>query len=267
MNFERISKYYLYENSVLTPTEDMELFANMYRQVFTREPLVLREDFCGTYVLSAAWLKRSDKHQALALDLDPEPLEYGRKVHYKMLTPIQKKNLTVMQQDVRTVTKKKADLAVANNFSFYIFKTRSGLKEYFQCARQSLKAGQGLFLVELAGGPGMIVKSKERRTIRVDKQTKFTYFWDQKSFDPVNQHGMFAIHFGLNGKLLRRDEFVYDWRLWTIPEVRDLMVDAGFRKTVVFWEKSSRGEGTGEYLLSERGDNDWSWIAYVGGVV
>jgi hypothetical protein len=63
-----------------------------------------------------------------------------------------------------------------------------------------------------------------------------------------------------------RDAFTYDWRLWTIPEVLELLEEAGFSKSVVFWEKEIDGEGTGEYVPTEKGTNDYSWCAYIAGL-
>jgi hypothetical protein len=48
--------------------------------------------------------------------------------------------------------------------------------------------------------------------------------------------------------------------------VRDALREAGFSKTVVYWEKSEQGEGTGDYVRMEEGDNAYSWVAYVVGV-
>ena len=112
----------------------------------------------------------------------------------------------------------------------------------------------------------MIGRMVERRTVRKSKTSKFIYHWDQKSFDPIANRGQYAIHFQLqNGKKIR-DAFTYDWRLWGIPEVRDVLREAGFRDSVVYWETSFKGEGTGEFLPMETGDNAYSWIAYVAGL-
>ena len=62
------------------------------------------------------------------------------------------------------------------------------------------------------------------------------------------------------------DTFTYDWRLWTIPEVREAMREAGFDQTAVYWETEHKGEGTGEYVRSEHGDNAYAWVAYIVGV-
>ena len=63
-----------------------------------------------------------------------------------------------------------------------------------------------------------------------------------------------------------KNAFVYDWRLWSIPETRDAMKEAGFSDTAVYWETEHKGVATGEYVQMEKGDNSYSWIAYIVGI-
>ena len=44
------------------------------------------------------------------------------------------------------------------------------------------------------------------------------------------------IHFEFtNGSRLKR-AFTYEWRLWTLPEIRELLGEAGFSRSTVYWE-------------------------------
>ena len=134
--------------------------------------------------------------------------------------------------------------------------------KYFRACLGSLRS-QGTLLLELAGGPGMISQTKETKTVRISKTKKVIYVWDQKSFDPVTRNGRYAIHFKLpNGKTLK-NAFEYDWRLWTIPETKDALEEAGFSQVYVYWEAQEQGRGTGEYVQAETGDNAHAWIAYI----
>jgi hypothetical protein len=171
----------------------------------------------------------------------------------------------VQRRDVISVSRRKADLIVANNFSFYVFRDRATLLSYFRAARRSLGRGGALFL-EMVGGPGFVERNREQRTIKPMGRPKFRYYWDQRRFNPINREGEYSIHFKLaNGRQLRH-AFTYHWRIWTIPEVRDLLTEAGFRDTACFWELSLAGEGTGEFARTEKGDNDWTWLCYVAGL-
>ena len=57
------------------------------------------------------------------------------------------------------VTKPKADLTCAMNFSYCVFKTRRELLEYFRAARASL-VDDGLFVMDLHGGSEAMLKEK-----------------------------------------------------------------------------------------------------------
>lgn len=255
-----MKKYAYYEKSVQSPDTHVKWFVSVYQDLFNKYPRALREDFCGTFRLCCEWIKRNRRNSALGLDLDPEPIRYGRRVHQSKLNAEQKRRLSVVKQDVLVPTQAKSDIIVACNFSFYIFKERKTLIKYFKSARSSLRSS-GMLLLEMAGGPGMIATMRESK--RLDR---FTYVWDQRSFNPITHDAKYSIHFKLDSGKNLNHSFTYDWRLWTIPEVRDALLEAGFDDAVVYWESEHKGKGTGEYLRTNTGDNAYSWIAYVVGV-
>jgi hypothetical protein len=62
--------------------------------------------------------------------------------------------------------------------------------------------------------------------------------------------------------------FRYDWRLWTLPEVRELLVEAGFKEALVYtqgWDDAA-GELDGVYRKRDVFENQESWLAIVVGV-
>ena len=258
----RLEKYPLYERAVQSPDTHIPWFVQLYRERLGRYPRRLREDFCGTFALSCEWVRRNRRNSAVALDLDPEPLAYGRATHAASLTAEQRRRLRPERRNVVAVTRPGADLLIACNFSVFVFKQRTQLVSYLRAARRSL-APDGLMILEIAGGPGMIAPGRERKVYTRRKKPWFTYVWDQQSFDPLTHEAHYAIHFHFPGGKKLVNAFRYDWRLWTIPELREALIEAGFGTTEVLWETSHRGTGTGEFLPAERGDNAHSWIAYV----
>ena len=69
-----------------------------------------------------------------------------------------------------------------------------------------------------------------------------------------------------DGKCLN-EAFVYDWRIWQIREVREVLTEAGFEKNFVLWEKDDdQKEGSGEFYLAETAENAKSWVAYIVGI-
>jgi hypothetical protein len=262
---QKYNKYALYEEAVQSPEQDITLFAAVYRRARRKEARRLREDFCGTFLLATEWVRRDPHNSALALDLDNEPLNSGRTRHFKKLSASEKRRLKIKQQDVISITTPKSDIIVANNFSFNIFKQRELLLRYFRACYKSLDH-DGVLILEAAGGPGMIEKNKERKTLYdARKKAYAVYVWDQKYFNPINHDARYSIHFKFKDGTQMKDVFTYDWRLWTLPELRDVMIDAGFKSTQVYWE-SNHKDGTDEYLPIEDGDNPWAWISYVVGL-
>ncbi|MFZ9595353.1 MAG: class I SAM-dependent methyltransferase [Bdellovibrionia bacterium] len=258
----RISKYALYEWSVQSPVEHIDLIQRITQDLLKTPPRLMREDFCGTFLLCCEWVRRSPKNRALGIDLDSEPVEYGKTKHLSQLTPSEQKRIRLKIADVREPTLPLSDLIVVGNFSFFIFQEKRELLKYFKSCRQSM-VSKGLLILEMAGGPGMIDQTQERRRMRYKNGKKMTYTWDQKSFDPIQRRAEYAIHFKFENGPSFRNAFTYDWRLWTIPELRELLREAGFKDTFVYWETEHQGEGTGEYIRMEKGDNAFSWIAYL----
>jgi hypothetical protein len=106
------------------------------------------------------------------------------------------------------------------------------------------------------------VEQEEKREV-----DGFTYVWDQRNFDPLTYHADCRIHFEFSDGSRMRNAFIYDWRLWTLPELRELMELAGFTGIHVLWEATERatGEGNGVFRKVTRGDADEAWIAYIVG--
>jgi hypothetical protein len=62
-----------------------------------------------------------------------------------------------------------------------------------------------------------------------------------------------------------RRAFEYSWRMWTLPEIRELLAEAGFRRSTVYWEgtEEDTDEGDGEFTPNDTGEADLAWIAYI----
>lgn len=259
-------KYILYEASVQCPEWHVRHFPRYYLWMTGKKAKSLREDFSGTSRISVEWVKSEKNRTAVGLDLDPEPLNYFERFHRPELLPSQSERLRLVQKNVLVPTAEKFDLIAACNFSFFIFKERELLLKYFKAARRSLKQKGALFL-EMAGGEGMLEGCVEERMVRVPKIGRVKYTWEQMDYDAISGVNDYAIHFELPNRKQMKNAFTYHWRLWGIREIREILMDAGFTKTHVFWETTDgRGKGTGEYAPMEKGDTAHAWIAYVAGI-
>lgn len=259
-------KYALYGLSVQEPANEAEFFTKTYKSLNGRSPRILREDFCGTHAVCCEWVKLNKDNVAYGIDLDPEPLDWGKKQLQPKLTDEQRSRITLHEDDVRTRAKVKADVLAAQNFSFFLFKTRDSLRDYFQHALANIADG-GIMVMDMMGGSECYEEDHEDiRTIETDVKgfKKFKYIWEQKRFNPITADALFHIHFRFKDGSELDKAFTYDWRFWTLPEVKELLLEAGFSDATVYWEETDEdGEETGEFKPATEGPADPSWIAYI----
>lgn len=268
----QFDKYELYRRAVQSAENDVKFILNTYNDIQKSEKasgkaakkknstVVLREDFCGTAALSTEWVKLSKSHKAYGVDLDPEPIAYAQSEYYPKLNTDQQKRLQYLEQDVLDRKIVHADIVLAMNFSYFCFKKREVMKSYFQNVYKSLNQN-GVFICDVFGGSQCYDAIEDK-----NKFKDFTYYWDQTSFDPITNEALFYIHFKVGSKKIEK-VFTYDWRLWSLRELRDIMSEVGFKKTHVYWEGTDRkGGGNGIFTRTETGEACLSWIAYIVGV-
>jgi SAM-dependent methyltransferase len=256
-------RHVLYELSVQEPGADLDFAERIYTRTRGKRPLLLREDFCGTAVLSCQWVTRRRANRALGVDLDPAVLAWGRRHHVARLGPDAASRLTLVEANVLDVQQPRADVTLAMNFSYWVFKTRPELLRYFRAAYRALKTDGVIVLDAFGGSESQVVL--EEKTEYEDKG--FTYVWDQADFNPINDEITCRIHFEFPDGTELRNAFTYHWRLWSLAEVCEALRDAGFRTADVYWEgDGDNGEGDGVFRLRRRAENSEGWIAYVVGV-
>ena len=250
--------FHLYQIAVQSPEHDVAFIDGVFRKRNRRAPRILREDFCGTAYLSSHWVRARPDNRAVAVDHDPAILEWGR-VHN--VRPLGKKSarMRLVLADVRRVRHPKVDVIVAFNYSYFVFKERNHLLDYFRTVRRCLRDG-GVFVLDVFGG-----YETQAGTTDVTRHDGFTHVWEQRGFDPLTNRSRFFIHFEFDEGRPIRNAFSYDWRMWSIPEVRDVLAEAGFRRVDVYWEgiDEETGEGNGEYRPVKRAPSTPGWNAMI----
>ena len=250
-------KHALYEKAVQSPEADIAFARRAFKKHFRREPLRLREDFCGTGLLACSWAASRPDRSALGVDLDPEPLAYGEERHRAPLGAAAER-VRLVQADVREISEPKADVTMALNFSYFTFQRREELLGYFRSVREGL-AEEGVFVMDVFGGTESMEILEEE-----NEKDGFDYVWDQDDFDPVHHHMRAYIHFRFPDGTALEKAFSYEWRLWTTPEILDLLREAGFEEPEVWWEGFDEdGDGDGEYERVERGEPCEGFVSYI----
>ena len=253
-------KHRLYEWAVQCPEAEIDFVDHVYRKLRGTIPSRLREDFCGTALTSCEWVRRRPSNTGIGVDLHAPTLAWAKANNLSQLSDDARARLTLLQRDVRspTAAARNMDAVLAMNFSYFIFKDRTVLRDYFASVHRSL-APRGLFFLDHYGGWESMKEQTERR-----RQKGYVYEWDQASYNPINGDKVCHIHFQFkDGSRIER-AFTYHWRLWTLPEVQEILREAGFRNATVYWEgNDGKGGGNGVFRPQKKGDADASFICYI----
>jgi len=255
----RADRHHLYQESVQDTEAEIDFIEETWAELRKRPAELLREDFCGTANTACEWIRRDSQHYAVGVDLDAEVLEWGRINNLEQLDREQQSRIRLLQKNVLDEPTELADIVLAMNFSYYLFLTREDLLEYLISVREGL-VDDGILFLDAYGG------YDAPREIREERECDgFTYVWEQASFNPIDATMICHIHFKFpDGSVMAR-AFSYYWRLWTLPEIRELLTEAGFSDVTVYWEgtDTDRNEGNGIYAPAVTGDADPGWVCYI----
>lgn len=223
------NRYDLYELCV----QDPRMQARFLRAVHGGDARVLCEDFCGPASIARAWLAIDEDHSAAAVDRDTEPLEHAQLRAYDQGFALDR--LRLLAADVREA-REPSHIIAAFNFAVCELHARADLLAYLRGVRARLAAAGvgGIFAADLYGGPNAFEQGSQELVLESPWGGDVVYEWEQRRADPFTARVVNAIHFTLPDGSVMRDAFRYDWRLWSVPELRDALIEAGFRKTEVY---------------------------------
>jgi hypothetical protein len=257
----RADRHVCYELAVQCVEAEIDFVDETFKDLRGRRASIIREDFAGTANSSCEWIRRRKSNRAYAVDLDLETLEWGRENYIAKLTPAARKRIELVHDNVLTVrTPEPPEAVLAMNFSYYTFRERAQLRAYFEHVRDTLAEG-GILFLDCYGGSEAFTECREKRKVNKD----FHYIWEQAEYSPITGHMSCFIHFHFaDGSKMNR-AFEYTWRMWTLPELREVLDEAGFARTTVYWEGTDEdtNEGNGEYTPEEKGEADPAFIAYL----
>ncbi len=256
---ESADRHALYEDSVQCAESEIDFVAGTFHKLRGRRAQSLREDFCGTAKVACEWVRRGRRRTAIGVDRDAAVLAWGRRHNIAALPENAARRIALVQGDVLRVRLPPVDMLLAMNFSYWVFKERGQLRRYFRRAHAAL-VPDGILYLDAYGGYEAFKVQKERTRYRA-----YTYVWHQAAYDPVSGETICHIDFKFkDGSGIER-AFSYDWRLWTLPEIREVLAEAGFRRSTVYWQGTDEhtGEDDGVFLPVERAEAEAGWIAYI----
>jgi len=260
----RADRHLLYQQAVQDVEAEIDFVEQTWSELRQRPAVLLREDFCGTANTSCEWVARDDMHHAIGIDLDNDVLEWGRLHNLAKLEQGQLERIELLHEDVLQSRPGLADITLAMNFSYYLFLKRNELREYFVNVLDGL-VSDGIMFLDAYGGYEAPMVLTELRECRDQDGNNFTYIWEQATFNPIDSCMTCHIHFEFPDGSRMEEAFSYYWRLWTVPEIREVLYEAGFSKVDIYWEGTDekKNEGNGIYMPSETGDADPGWVCYI----
>ncbi len=247
----------MYQESVQCVEAEIDFVETAYKSIRGNEARYLREDFSGTGQTAGEWVDRNPQNKAWAVDLDDEVLAWGKN---NVLPSLKNKNsLTYKKADVRDSGISNMDIVLAMNFSYFLFMDRATMIDYFVSVKKSLEE-TGIFFLDAFGGYEAAKELSEERQC-----DGFTYIWDQASFNPINSQMQCYIHFKTDDGVEYNKAFDYYWRLWTLPELQEMLLEAGFSQVDIYWEgiDEKTGEGDGVFQVTKVGTADAGWVCYI----
>ncbi len=255
------------------------MLAEIYRRIRQREPWVLREDFAGNAADAVAWIQADSRRRAVAVDMDAPTVEYAQQRADDLLQS-RASALQFVVDDVLAVQPPQvpaADVLSVLNFSSFYFHERAALLRYLTHARATLDEA-GILILNAFGGPDAMRPHIDRHRITPEVEgsrpalPSFDYLWEQLGYDAATGRIECRIHFEIDqdgGPPRRIDSaFRYDWRLWTLPEICECLLAAGFSSAQVWLHTATERDGELEVFFGpvETMPDRSMWLAYVVGI-
>lgn len=260
-------KYECYELCVQSPRH----VVTFLRGVHGERPTVLREDFSGTAAFSRRWVRegltRGELCRSVAVDCDAGVVARAKElalalgcedgIEFHLLNAI---HAPVSPSDA-------CDVVFVGNFTIGYVHRRSDLVAYLRRCRERLALGGagfggGVFVCDTYGGAGAFTIGGIERIHQSRGHHRIHYAWRHESADPTTAMVRNSISFRveLEGQIIREHPhaFVYDWRLWSIAELREALHEAGFRRSAVYKEVSlAPGESPAPVRDPRELGDDW----------
>ncbi|GJQ29241.1 MAG: hypothetical protein HBSAPP03_11250 [Phycisphaerae bacterium] len=217
------------------------------RAVHGNEPRILHEDFCGTAAVSRRWCadaaSRGETARAVCVDIDARSLDRAAMLARADGT---ERSVVFVRADVLQPVRPPpnplppgggADVVFVGNFSIGYIHTRPALVAYLRHARERLARGAsgfggGVFVCDTYGGAGAFRLGAIERNHPSRGRELIRYSWVHEDADPITAMVTNSISFRvvLDGEVVAEypRAFEYRWRLWSIAELREAMLEAGF---------------------------------------
>lgn len=263
-----LDRFDCYELCVQSPRH----IVAMLTAIHGNEPLLLREDFCGTAAVARRWVTEAPDRRALAIDLDHEIVTKARSLA-AMTDARHAEQIVLHAADCIAASSSlqppeaPADIIFAGNFSIGYIDDRAALVRYLRASKARLDRGNGgfgggIFCCDLYGGASAFKLGGIERRHPSRGREIIRYAWQHESADPRTAMVTNSISFRIevDGDIVQElpRAFVYHWRLWSLRELSDAMIEAGFQDVQIYKDLNiAPGEPAMPVLSAAELGEDW----------
>jgi len=221
-------KFDLYQRSVQA-AETVQFLQKRFHILTGHPARSFREDFSGTAFNCCEFVKLHPNYRAVAIDLDESALRWCLENNYRELTESQWSQVTLIHGNVLSVKTPRVDLIAVLNLSYAVFKVRSDLLRYLKRSRKSLLKDGAIILDAVTGTDifGGFTYS--------GKCEGFTCVSEWRPLNPLNHEYEIRLSFVFPDGSRIRDAFIYYFRWWTLPELQEILSEAGYKNIHVIW--------------------------------
>jgi hypothetical protein len=230
-----MDRFELYERTVQAPEHLIPFLVGLH----AASPRVLGEDFCGTALLAREWASVVAGGLAIGVDCEPEALARAGET----------RGVTLLAADLRQplpADLPRPDVVWVGNFSIGYLHERAELTSYLARTRERLARG-GVFACDTYGGGAAWRTGAAVREHFLPGGLRVRSTWEQRSADPVTARVRNVLSFRVDrdGDVVCDvpEAFVYDWRVWSLPELADAAREAGFASSAVYAHLANDAQG------------------------
>ncbi len=247
-----LDRFDCYELCVQSPRH-VVMFLRALGESVSAPPTVLREDFCGTASVARRWVeegvRRGEAWRAMAIDNDEATLVKSAELVARAVAeglfdaasaPQLRRQDCIRSEPNPTDA---CDVIFVGNFSIGYIHERASLVKYLKASKRRLDLGNagfggGCFVCDIYGGTGAFRLGALQRTHPGRGKEVIHYTWLHEDAEPRTGKVQNSISFRVvvDGDVVQEfpRAFVYPWRLWSLAELREAMLEAGFSCVQVY---------------------------------
>lgn len=249
-------RFECYERCVQSPRHVAGFLRALYLAHNTAEPITLAEDFSGTCALSREWCAHTPTSAAICVDLDADALAWARAratnnaitdqitfVHADCLADRFNADCFNEADAAAPLRDRPCDVCFVGNFSIGYAHDRATLLRYLARTRERLLrtrhgSSSGIFVCDTYGGATAFALGGVERTHPGPHASTIRYAWAHEHADPATAMvtNSISLRVERDGDVIAEypRAFEYRWRLWSIAELREAMLEVGFHRTNVY---------------------------------